>query len=451
MLPTTEFVKVRLCKTIEMMKEQGYEVGASMQALDALPNSLDALVAFAKQIHTLPMRADWEYVEPVALADVEREMSPSRFDVLVKTDDTESYASKVEAAFLGSVLGCILGKPLEVNPSLAELQKAGEVCGEWPIHDFISERFLEVLGRRHGSWEETVRERIRYVAADDDLHYSVMGMLNLEKFGLGLDAMGVKDTWRRHQSMDFVWGPERLMTAVLALDHLMESEGMDAKTNEDVWQWSEFLNPGNELCGAAIRADAYGYAFPGRPDLAAKYAFIDASFTHRRTGVYSTMYIAAAIALMFVEPDPMKAFEKALLFIPQKSRFHRIISICLSFVAESSSFEEGYACINQRFGQYDHCKVYQEVGTLINTLKYATDVWDGVCKQVMQGNDTDSFGCTAGSLLGAHFGVVPQERLAIFNGEIQISLASFHEHSLTALAKRMGRLPGKLLAEANRA
>ena len=449
MVPTARFMKGQLRKAIEMMEVQGHEVGTMMQELDGMPDSIDELLAFAKRVSALPMRADWEYIEPTDYAAVEKEMASCRFDAVVKTDDVDVYAAKAEAAFLGSVLGCILGKPLEVNPTLAELQKAGEACGEWPIREFISERFLEALGRRHESWAETVKENIRYVAADDDLHYSVMGMLNLEKFGLGLDAKGVKDTWLRHQSMNFVWGPERTVTAAIALDHLMEVEGEEAKTNEDIWRWSEVLNPGNELCGAAIRADAYGYAFAGRPDLAAKYAYIDASFTHRRTGVYSTMYIAAAIARMFVVREPMQAFRDALLFIPQRSRFHRMMSICLEYVETSASFEEGYERIHNRFGEYDHCKVYQEVGTLANTLKYATDVWDGVCKQVMQGNDTDSFGCTAGSLLGAFFGEVPQERLAIFNGEIQISLASFHEHSLSALAARMGRLPGAMLKQVN--
>ena len=41
---------------------------------------------------------------------------------------------------------------------------------------------------------------------------------------------------------------------------------------------------------------------------------------------------------------------------------------------------------------------------LINTLRFAQDVGDGICKQVSQGNDTDSYGATAGSILGAYFG-----------------------------------------------
>ncbi len=68
---------------------------------------------------------------------------------------------------------------------------------------------------------------------------------------------------------------------------------------------------------------------------------------------------------------------------------------------------------------------------------------DGICKQVSQGNDTDSYGCSAGSLLGAFFGpgYLDERWLLPFNDEIRTALAGFEERSLSALAQRMGRLP----------
>lgn len=442
MIPDKAFLRDTLKKVIVSMREQGYDVSGADARLEALPESYDALIAFGEALPDLPMRADFAYVEPVKYADIVREMHPDRGGALRGGLPLDECARKAETAFLGSVLGCVLGKPLEINPTYAELKAAGEKTGEWPLDDFVSPAFLDALGRRHGSWTETARGNIRYVAPDDDLNYSVMGLLNLEAHGLEMDTDGVRRTWLEHQNMAFVFGPERVITALVAADRV--TRRTDTRMEDGHYaRWADRFNPGNELCGAAIRADAYGYAFPGRPDLAARLACVDASFTHRRTGVYATMFISAAIAAMYCAKTPLDAFTTALMFVPQRSRFARRMARAIDIVACAASFEEGYERVHQEFLSYDHCKVYQEVGTLVNTLRFAENVWQGVCLQVSQGNDTDSFGCTAGSLLGVWFGPdgLDARRLDVFHDEIRVSLAGFYEHSLSALAARFGRLP----------
>jgi ADP-ribosylglycohydrolase len=66
-----------------------------------------------------------------------------------------------------------------------------------------------------------------------------------------------------------------------------------------------------------------------------------------------------------------------------------------------------------------------------------------------QGNDTDSFGATAGSILGAYFGPEGLEErwLAPFHDDIHTALAWFYERSLRGLAKRMGELPKRVATE----
>ncbi|MNI54586.1 hypothetical protein D3C73_1094860 [compost metagenome] len=61
----------------------------------------------------------------------------------------------------------------------------------------------------------------------------------------------------------------------------------------------------------------------------------------------------------------------------------------------------------------------------------------------MQGNDTDSFGATAGSLLGVYFGPGSLETrwLEPFEDRIHTGLSYFHEQKLSRLVERMGRLP----------
>ena len=87
----------------------------------------------------------------------------------------------------------------------------------------------------------------------------------------------------------------------------------------------------------------------------------------------------------------------------------------------------------------------------INSTGDAGDisVGDGVCKQVSQGNDTDSFGATAGSLLGAYLGPghLEERWLAPFADDLHTTLAQFYERSLAKVARRMGELPRRVAAE----
>ena len=111
-------------------------------------------------------------------------------------------------------------------------------------------------------------------------------------------------------------------------------------------------------------------------------------------------------------------------------------------VEKSNEFEEAYYAINKKYGQYRSGHIYQEVGCMVNSFRYATDIWHGVCLQVMQGLDTDSFGCTIGSALGAYFGMekINNEKLEVFNDTLRVSLASFYDNSIVSVAERMAEL-----------
>ena len=115
------------------------------------------------------------------------------------------------------------------------------------------------------------------------------------------------------------YGPERAVLARLT-EASMRGSAIDVDTIADE------LNPDEERCGAMIRADAYGYACPGRPELAAELAWRDAGLTHRRTGIYGTMFAAAAIATAFVERDPLALIATAARYVPQRSRFRESVA-----------------------------------------------------------------------------------------------------------------------------
>jgi ADP-ribosylglycohydrolase len=195
--------------------------------------------------------------------------------------------------------------------------------------------------------------------------------------------------------------------------------------------------------------DTYGFAAPGNPALAAKLAMMDASLTHRQTGIYAATFIAAAIATAFVAKKPLEMFDVALKFVPRRSRFYEVMADCLAMVKQADDWEKGYDAIHAKYKEFGHCLVFQECGLLINTAKFATDLGDAICKQVAQGCDTDSFGKLAGSLMGAYFGPGHLENRWIepFNDDLRTTMASFHERSLSKVVQRIADLHLKLQNE----
>jgi ADP-ribosylglycohydrolase len=434
MLPSPEQLRTIVGRVLDDLHEEGHDVTGVRTDLAATPDSYDALVSVIERHLTgegPPMRDDWPYVEPDDLDAIAREApglaEPSTFAV----DDP---AERVRAAFTARVCGCMLGKPFEVFVTIDEIRTALESTGEWPLADYPSDAALRALPTLQGQWRELHRDGITHVAPDDDINYTVLAMLVLEAHGLDFTHDDLRTLWLYNLPVLATFGPER--TRLVRL-------GMQTITGGDP-VLASLLNPGAELCGALIRADAYGYACMGRPDVAATLAHRDASFTHRRTGVYGAMFVAAAVAAAPALDDPLDVIRTALRYVPPHSRFAERTSEALAIVESAGDWLDGYTQVHERFAEFGFCTNYQEIGTLINTLRFASDASDGICLQVMQGNDTDSFGATAGSILGALHGSIDARWAAPFNDDVHTALALFHERSLTAITDRMAALPARV-------
>ena len=462
MIISLDTLKTRIHGVVLNKGEQGHEIDGLISKLESLPDSYDDLLEFAGELSDLPIRTDWRYMEPNDIEEIWSESDSKRNTGAIANINLDESAARVESAFLGSVAGCVLGKPLETRLTGQEIRRALEAMGDWPLDKYVSKDIEQHLPRVHNSFSETAREFIQYVAPDDDINYTIMGMLTLEEYGPDFTHADVQDLWLKHLNFHTTFGPERttlLRAGTESLDRFtlesfLEKGGVGPKTAfkarpGHLALFNDFLNPGDELCGAAIRADAYGYACPGRPQNAANMAWKDSSFTHNRTGIYGTMFIAAAIAIAQVTDDRIDIFENALQYIPQKSRFYERVSACLEVVRNSNSWEQAYDQLNDKYGDYGHCRIYQETGMLINSLKFAENTGHGICIQVSQGADTDSFGATAGSLLGAYFGPghLDKSWLDPFNDDIHSGMSWFFERSLSSLGRRMSELPRQIMPQ----
>ncbi len=219
-----------------------------------------------------------------------------------------------------AVCGCILGKPLEFNADLATIRAGLEALDEWPLADYIPERAERQFGREMPYWNRTYRERIRYVMPDDDINYIVLGMLLLEEHGADLRTAHVRDAWLKHLPLASTFGPERMTLVKAGIAFLGDVAGADEEDDGDeggMARWPALLNRGR--C-AARRSPRLRLRLPRPAWAGGATRLAGRQLTHRRTGVYATMFTAAAIAAA-AGARALQAVETALRFVPQRSRF----------------------------------------------------------------------------------------------------------------------------------
>src|SRR5688572_2164810 len=133
MLPPYEVLRNALRQVIVDKAQQGHVVDGWRERVDQLHDSYDAMHQTALELSHLPLRPDWNFVEPNSLDEIWSEADPDRAMVPIAEVDVREVAPRVEAAFLSAVCGCILGKPLEVRPTLEQIRAAAMAVGEWPL------------------------------------------------------------------------------------------------------------------------------------------------------------------------------------------------------------------------------------------------------------------------------------------------------------------------------
>ena len=113
MLIKFETLKERLHGVILNKGEQGYDVSGLKEKLDTLPESFDSIMSFIDDINSIKIRDDWEYVEPNSIDEIKSNSDPNRIQSKICDVDLDDSSKRVETAFLSSLSGCILGKPLD--------------------------------------------------------------------------------------------------------------------------------------------------------------------------------------------------------------------------------------------------------------------------------------------------------------------------------------------------
>lgn len=361
----------------------------------------------------LPVDETLKRNEPDDLIEIKklRPQGPRR---LWNDFDKEIYKSKIAGALIGRFAGCTLGSPVEGWPVDRMRQWAERFNNEFPPVNYWShvsapnsERYIVSMG------SDFLPEKMDGVPADDDVIYPLLGLMLLEKFGFDFQTEHVGQMWC--DCLPWMW---------IDMERPLEKfkSGVSALRAADD-------SPLCQLICAYIRCDAYGYAVPGWPEKAAELAYRDAYMSHRRNGIYGSMFFAAAISAAFAVNDPIESVKIGLSEIPENCRLAENVRWALHEIETAKDYLEARKLIDDQFdGMHFVHTINNACTTIMGLCLGKNDFSQVIAQTVAMGMDNDCNAATAGSLFGAAYGIekIPEYWYAKFNNKVH-SYINGHE------------------------
>ena len=363
-------------------------------------------------------------------------------------------------AWLGRCCGCALGKPVECfmgpHNGLSSKERIktyllGIAKDEYPLRDYFPGKSpaQEKTGGIH--CHQSQRENIKFMETDDDIRYTVIGQQILRNKGRNFTTGDVMQTWIDELPYRLVCTAETQAYRNYAIRYLRQGE---AEKNVD-WSWvATHQNPYREWIGAQIRADSWGYAAPGNPELAADFAWRDARMSHIKNGIYGEMFVAAMIAAGFALTDPLEVVKAGLAEIPRRSRLHaemeQTIEICRKHKFNAAAFEAVFDDIYALLGHYSPVHTNNNAALVVAAMLLGGDDFEKVITiSVMGGWDSDCNGATNGSIFGAMFGAdkIPAKWKDPLHDTLYSRIFDYHPIAISECAKRSVEIAQRVLGK----
>jgi ADP-ribosylglycohydrolase len=304
-------------------------------------------------------------------------------------------ADRIAGAWLGRAVGCVLGKPVEGLPREG-IRAIAEATGNWPLAGWFTAVGLpDEVGERwpwnRASRPTSLAESIDGIPEDDDLNFTMLGVVLLERCGTSFDSLDVAKLWLDYQP------PGRIFTAErVAVRNLLEAYLPPVTATR--------RNPFREWIGARLRVDAYGWAAPGDPVAAARMAWADASLSHTQNGVYAAMFMAAAHAVSLTDSSSAACADAGLGVVPPRSRLAAALRDARE-LAGASDWDGVVGELEARYGDYHWVHAINNTALVAAALyAFDGDFSGAICAAVQGGWDTDTNGAAVGSILGATLG-----------------------------------------------
>lgn len=224
------------------------------------------------------------------------------------------------------------------------------------------------------------------VAFNDDLDLQLVWLRHMQEYQFRLGVREFGQAWIDH--IDFHADEYGYAIANLKKGIFPPSSG---------YHNNFFING----LGAAIRSEIWAALFPGRPEIAAWYAYGDGSVDHSGDGVLALVYLSILESDLFVSGDLASSMRRAWNALPDSSRLKKVIERVRVLYDSGVGYEAARATIMSEFGSFNCSDCVMNMGWIQIGLLYGEgDFGRSILAAVNCGQDTDSTGATVGAILG---------------------------------------------------
>ncbi len=343
----------------------------------------------------------------------------------------DNLENRMKGAIVGRFAGCVLGIPVELY-SVARMQAVALESGTtfppqtyWKGTDQPEKIHYQVNKRT-----EYLEQNINKVPVDDDITYVILNLLLLEEYGKNYTLDDAGKIWLKYL-------PYACTAEEEALAQLKAGTRAECAAN---------FNNYVEWIGAAIRADAFGYAAPGDPKAAAVMSYNDAYLTHRKNGIYGEMFCAAAVAAAFTAKTPLDAVKEAMKQIPKESELYKELEWAFSVEDKVINYLRARELIDERYKRMHPVHTINNMVAIVFSLMLGgNDYQKCISECIAIGLDNDCTGATVGSIAGACLGfdAIPEYWYRNFNDTVCTYLNDNKTLSLSDVINRFLALAKK--------
>ncbi|MGN1128563.1 MAG: ADP-ribosylglycohydrolase family protein [Candidatus Flemingiibacterium sp.] len=329
---------------------------------------------------------------------------------MIKLNKAE-YIDKLHACWIGKNIGGTIGAPFEGRRDLLDVQGFTTPEGE--------------------------------VLPNDDLDLQLVWLSALEQYGVKNFSTNVlAEYWLERIAPN--WNEYGICKSNLRLGLLPPMSG---EVDNDKWKTSN---------GAWIRSEVWAGVAPAAPDIAIKYAIMDAMVDHGlNEGTYAEIFTASMQSAAYVESDIRKLIETGLKKIPDDCMIAKTIRLVMDCYDKGIDYRETRERVvefNKPLGWF---QAPGNLGFVVIGLLYGEgDFKKSMLYAVNCGDDTDCTAATIGATLGIIGGTkaIPEDWKSFVGDKIAtLSINGIYIWSIprtcTELTQRVANLVLQIMQE----